>query len=805
METKIVLIANLKRHKGCLAGIFLLLFLMSVSLCSVLALWRNSERYVHGEMERMGFGSITSWVSGLAEAGGLAEEIAALPEVDRVGVQSIIYSEYRLLEQESDSEGQLVLYEPEKYPYRIFTENLRGYENAPVSIKPGEIYISPSLSSMFGAGPGDEITFPIARNGVHRTFTIKGFFEDPFMGSSMIGMKSFLIGTQDFQELTATVSNAGIDGLARTGYMLHITGRPGSHGSAAELNRLVNENTGLPGYTEFTHSSAAIAGFMMTLQNVFTGLFLGFVAILLLVSLVVLGHSIGSVIEQDTVNMGILKTAGFTGRKLRRIQLLQYMTGIVGGMAPGLAVSAGTAAAVCQMTVTTTGLLIPSGLPLGLCSMALAAILLVLAGYIWAKTRRIEGIAPMQAITEAPQTAGENEIAFQEIAFQEIAFPGIAFPGKRLPQKRLPIKQKGLDFWLVLRQIRSGKRRYTNACVAAALLVFFASVIGRMNSWLGPDGKGLMDAFNPADLHIAVQPVGETTIADVERTILQYTGITDEYMLGMPGVTVNGINYTANVITQAERFHMLEGQTCFGENTIVLTEFAAADLGVTVGDTVTVATGAGSNAVTVSGIYQCANDMGANVGLSREGYAVIGEETAHMWCVHFFLEDVSLQPVIMQALEEAYGGDVYLHENSWPGLYGILSAMKLLMLFMYGMTVIFILIVTILTGSRILAAEKSDLGIYQAIGFPRSRLCRMFALRFGIVAFIGSVLGVVLSSLLTDPLVAVLLRMFGISNFASSPGAFTVLFPLAAVTFLFTAFAWKGNEVLLRRWSTPPK
>lgn len=769
METKIILRANIKRHKGSIFGIFLLLFLLSVSLSSVLALWHNSESYVQQEMERMGFGNITAWVSGLTDAEALKEEITVLPEVSKVGIQSIIYSEYRVLEQESDSEGQLVLYEPENYPYRIFADGLRGYTEDNITINPGEIYISPSLSSMFGAGLGDEIIFPIARNGRNRIFTIKGFFEDPFMGSTMIGMKSFLIGEQDFQEIAETIGNAGIDGLARSGFMLHIFRRPGSNSSAAELNRLVNENTSLLSYTEFTHSDAAIAGFMMTLQNVFTGLFLAFAVILLLVSLVVLGHSVGSIIEQDTANMGILKTTGFTGRKLRWIQLLQYMTGISGGMALGMTVSVPIAALVCQMTITTTGLLIPSALPLGLCFVVLAVLLLLLAGYTWGKTRRIEGIAPIRAIMEDSRT--------------ETGKSGKGFP----------VKQQWLDVRLALRQILTGKKRYRNACVAAVLLVFFASAIGRMNAWLGPEGKGLMDAFNPADLHIAVQPVGETKAGDVEQTILEYTGITDKYMLGMPGVTVNGIDYTANVITQPERFHMLEGQTCLGERTIVLTEFAAADLGVAVGGTVTVAGAAGSGEYVVSGIYQCANDMGANVGMSREAYAAIGAETEHMWCTHYFLEDVSLQPIIMRALEEAYGGDVYLHENSWPGLYGILSAMKLLMLFMYGMIVVFVLIVTILTGSRILTAEKPDLGIYRAIGFSLGRLRMMFALRFAIVAFIGSALGVILSGLLTDSWVAVLLRKFGISNFASAPGVFTLLLPLAAVTLLFTAFAWIGG------------
>ena len=62
--------------------------------------------------------------------------------------------------------------------------------------------------------------------------------------------------------------------------------------------------------------------------------------------------------------------------------------------------------------------------------------------------------------------------------------------------------------------------------------MFFASLIGRVNAWLGPNGEGLMDAFNPADLHIAAQPMGETTIEEVEQTIESYTAITDSYDFG---------------------------------------------------------------------------------------------------------------------------------------------------------------------------------------------------------------------------------------------------------------------------------
>ncbi len=42
-------------------------------------------------------------------------------------------------------------------------------------------------------------------------------------------------------------------------------------------------------------------------------------------------------------------------------------------------------------------------------------------------------------------------------------------------------------------------------------------------------------------------------------------------MLAMPGVSVNGANYTANVITEPERFHILQGCTCINDNEVVLT------------------------------------------------------------------------------------------------------------------------------------------------------------------------------------------------------------------------------------------
>ena len=398
MEIKVLLKSNLKSHRGTVFGVFALILLVSLSLGSVLTVWNNSSRYVDSEMNRLGYGDITDWVSGLSDVAPLAEEVSTLDEVGSVGVQSLIFSEYEIGDQESDSEGQLITYDPGRYPYKFFTEDLSGYQSAPTEIAQGEVYVSASMVSMFGVQIGDTITFPIARSGGDVTFTVAGFYEDPFMGSSMIGMKGFLICEQDHEEIAGVIEESGEDSLAREGFMLHISKVSGSALTAAQFNAFLSENTSLTSYVEFTHSKDAIAGFMLTLQNVFTSLLLAFVAILLLASMAVLSHSIGSAIEQDYTNMGILKTMGFTSGKLRAIQLLQYLIITLCGMGVGLLLSIPAASLICQMTVTTTGLLIPSALPIGICLIALAAILLLMLGFVWFRTGKIRRISPVYAI-----------------------------------------------------------------------------------------------------------------------------------------------------------------------------------------------------------------------------------------------------------------------------------------------------------------------------------------------------------------------------------------------------------------------
>lgn len=326
---------------------------------------------------------------------------------------------------------------------------------------------------------------------------------------------------------------------------------------------MLNEQTALAEYTESVHSKEAISGFMLILQNAFSGILLSFVLVLLFVVLIVLSHSISSTIASDFVNKGILKTMGLGSNRLRFLQLVQYGIPAMLGLVIGFLLSIPLGNMVSAGTLTTTGVLIP-GTP-SLIALTLAFVLLafLLSLFIFIRTRKISRITPMKAIR------GETDGAVTQIK-RPAAFGGCT------------------HFRLAFRQLMSGKSRYIGAFVVALLLVFFASMVGRMNAWLGSDGKGMMDAFNPADHDIGVQSFGELTQTEFENAIREYSDITDTYVLAMPTASLNGISYTANVIDEPERFHILEGRTCMADNEIVITEFIAANFGLAIGDTVTV-------------------------------------------------------------------------------------------------------------------------------------------------------------------------------------------------------------------------
>ncbi len=770
-KCQMLLWAAWRKQKGSICGIFLLVAVLSMCLFSSLTLYVSGRQSVKAEMERLGFGDLTIWVNGSRE--GLAEEIENITDVERVTYQPLIFSGYEVNGRYSDNEGQL-LYPDGSVPYRFIDE---GGNELPVhgsgtsggtgtEIALGTVYISPAMRSAFDVEIGDSIQFELSRKDGIYSLTVAGYFADGFMGSSMIDMKSFLISKDDYAAMQEIVhAAADVDVLGREGAMLHIFQSQGSPLLALDFHKVIQEDTDISLYTEFSYRQESILNYMLLLQDILAGFLIAFSAVLFLVCMVVTGHSLYAVVEQDKKDMAVLKTLGMPGEGIRNVYFLLYGGVILTGMLFGLLFAERIADMLARGLVTSTGMLVLVKLPFLLCFLLLMAFILAFAVFLVLRTGKILEVAPMETIRE---TAG----------------------GKQVQNAKHPeIRQRFLEWDIALRDLRFEKKNYIALFLIAAFLAVFLAVIGRMGTWLGPDGEGLMNAFSVADHDLGIQPFNrDVPMDEIERVIEWYSPIRERYELAMESVTVNGQEYEANVLNDTDWFHILSGRVCDGDS-ILITDTVANELQLSIGNTVKVAANGRSEDYQVSGIYQCANGMGSNIGMSMEGYSKIGDITGYIWCYHYILENGNMRDFAMGYLQEHYRG-IDVHTNSWSGLDGILFLMHILILALYLIAAVFILVSVALISGKLLQAETGDMAVYKSMGLSTGRLRRSFALRFLTVSAAGTAAGILLSALTADGMIGELFRPFGIGDFHSGFSVMGTFLPLVVIPVLFFLFAW---------------
>ena len=759
--------ANCKSQKGSLIGIWALIFIITLSLCAILSIWKNANAYEAEQIDRIGYGDITWWISDIPEMEDLLTHMEAVEAVERVEKQDIIlFAHYYVNGHDVTSTLAILNWNDDQYDYHIYLENLTGIEEEPKALMDGDVYVSPAFCSMYDAQIGDELILEVGGAEEMAHYTIKGYFEDPAAGTSMMGIKNVLMNEGDMRRLSEQVQKANEPSLSQNSSMLQVYRETDSSLSLGELQVLLNNQTDIQKYMLFSYPKTTIMGFMLILQDIFSGFLILFVAVLLVITMIIIGHSISSSIEQDYVDMGILKAVGFTQMDLRLVQMLQYLAAILLGMIPGVPISSLIVKLINRMTVTATGLIIPADMPVRSSLMVLGIVLLLLAGFICIKTVKIGRITPIRAIR-----GGMEDVYFSS-------------------RFRAPIHKSFLSFYLAYRQLVAGMKQYISACLIAALLVFFLSLTVRIDVWLGPDGKGLMAAFGATAYDIGISCEDESRREEIDGFITSHAEVTGQYQLKMSRGSVNGREYLMYVSSAPSYYNLIEGRTCKYSNELVVTESVAKELNVYIGDTVEVSYDGRQEEFIISGIYQCANDMGANFGISKEGFTrLLGDGEEGFW-TYYLLRDEVQEKELVSLLEENFGEQIEIDENDWSGIESIIQAMSALERFMYLITMIFILITCSLTGSKILHKEQHDMGIYKSLGFVSGKLRFAFSLRFCVVALVGSVLGIAASAFLTDPMATAMLKMCGISRFSSSLNLFQMVLPAMIVSVLFLAFAY---------------
>jgi len=780
-EILTVIKGNFRKNKGSFISVAILMFVVSVALTTAFSVIINTNKRDKEQMDAGGLGNIMAAID--YEYQGqtmdeyyfycdeLANKMLAVDGVERIDqIPTVIMNIVDV--NGDDGNGSVFVYDyKSKYlTYNIYDEN----DNLLTDFKlnEGEIIVPVSFKSLYNTEIGDQVTLNLEsweeKEENYRSYKIAAYMEDPYMGSSVMGIKTLLLCDEDIASLCekdfTKEGNALIFSVHKSKESVH---------TDAELEANLNRETSYASYTWITLTKAQAYNYMTMITNIFAGILVAFIVMLVVATIIVLGHNISSSIEHDFVNLGILKAVGMSNNKLRFSIMLGYLFAGLVGANIGVPVAIPCIAAINKMIRPVIGLYPESTPALFETIISLVAIFVIIIIFIAIKLIKISRITPVSAIN-----GGRKDVHFSSLF-------------------KLPISKKALGTSLAYRQLISGKKQYIGAIVITAILTLFMVMISDMCIYFSDDDK-INDMFAPVEYEMytyaTTDEEWEEKLADAESIIGKYTNYR-KFFYSSRYVLLNDTQIWCGINSEPDYVKSVyEGRTCTYANEIVITEYMTENYGIKLGDEVTISLDGKSADYIVSGYYQCTNDVGKNITMSLEGYyRLVGEpeEDTRLGCV-YDLEDDDLADEIYEEITAKYSEEeVYFgYDTDFSGDDSIIFALYGVTILIYILSGIFVAITVVLVCSKIFAKEKQDYGIYKAIGFTSAKLRRQFAVRFVICAFIGATIGIICTLLFSNALLSGILKMFGMYNFSSSLNVVAAIVPVVFMSLVYYMFSY---------------
>lgn len=777
MEILTLLKANILHKKGSFMSVILLMAIVTLSFSVTVSNNDNISDGIERSFSAADTGDFAVFINESDVDEELTEKLTADENVGRVrSDEAIACLSYTVNDTEGKSPYLLMKWE-NNYP--VYDDRLKNFDNAPEELSDGEAYVPAALKTVYGCEKGSEIVIN-TKNGKEK-FTVSGFIEEPFLGSMSIGIKDIFITENDYARLysdSVDAENSPLRLMLPTS-IIHIFRNENSTLSVNELKKELNRRYELIDKAMFTMSRENSENITTLFTDTGTKLLAVYVILLITIIMIAINHSISSTIETEYVSLGILKAQGFTKEKIRLIYALQYFFGLITGAVIGLVLSVPLTNILGKVFQPITGIMTATDISVGKCMLISLGIIVVCTIYIFFATKKISRISPVRAIS-----GGAEEVHFDSMI-------------------NIPIRQKPLPFFIAMRQITSDMRSYIGTSLIAALLVFFMITITLLAD--GATANTMIEAFGAFNGQVNAKLNGSTDksmqdeIAASVRAIDTSASVTFSETAYL---TIDDNELCCTVYNDpAILKSLLKGRAPLYENELMITELAADEIGKKMGDTVTVGGSRGSSEYVISGIYQSVQDMGKCFAMSFDAASVIGDISPS--AIYVTLSDEALADKVVTELNDNYG-DILEAKTTEKSGYAesmtdmIDTLMNVVTGVIYSVSAAFALVTVHMVCTKVFLRERKDVGIYKAIGFTSSGLRLQFAVRFLIVAAVGSAAGMVLALLFSDDILSILLKNIGISFFSVSCTITSVIVPFALICVCFFVLAFFASHKVKR-------
>ena len=768
MEILTILKANIRHKKGAFKSVIILMCIITAAMTAIISSNDLTYSSLDKALWEVKAGDFIAWMkSDLAEE--VYEGLEDNKNVAKYRVEdTLVTNSYRINGKEYKNGNSFNMLKWNAH-YKVFKEDLHGFVAEPEPLKRGEVYVPVAFENLFDCEIGSTIT--VKTNFGDEEFHIKGFVQEPVAGAYFVGIKHFFVSDEDFAKMKAEKLDKGEKDseLLASYQIIHVDQAKDSTLSMTQFKKSLNETTGIIDKAFLSEERDTMVGYTIIFNKVGAGILYAFIIILFVIVIVIICHSISSGIEMDYINLGILKANGFTNKKIRIIYILQYMIAQLLGIVLGIAAAYPLTVLLGSLYLPITGILIGSGISVLKIAGILLGMLAIVCLFVVVLTAKVGSISPVRAIS-----GGKEPVYFDS-------------------RIRTQIHKKALSLTLAFRQLTSNKKHYLGTLIISGVLVFFMMSMGLLANCMS--SERFMESYGEISSDVDIRFVKEDADTEFDHVMqdVQSMGQVEEYnAMGSDYVTMNGVSIWCGFYRDLSYIEksMLKGRAPIYDNEFVITEIVAEEYGLAIGDEVTLSTKEGKDTYMVSGYYQALNDIGMCIAMRYDAYQKIGEGTPVRLGVK--LKDRSLAKEISNMLNERYSGKleaVPSDEESYNDEM-IQVALDGIRVFIYIISVIFTLVTVRMVCTRSFLRERTDIGIYKALGFTVSQLRLQFSFRFFIVSVLGAAVGVAFCIFLCPAMMEALLRGIGITNFVTDYTLDVILVPVCMICFCFFLFAY---------------
>lgn len=764
MEILTLLNANIRRKKGSFISVILLTMIIAMSVTIILSIKESTLNGVYKAHEICDAPDIFAIYAEYNFPDNIIEDVKKDSRVKGVNVTDSILTEKAKMGDEEYS-NLMFIFRSDKN-IKLVKEDLSGIAETVPKLQKGEIYVSQGFLTNVYGNVGEKII--IETTAGEYEFTVKGILLDPMFGSSMIGYTAFYISDEDFSEITSAVSKKETENQHGLGKCVQIYKSDSCTLSSGQFRRQLNLDMGITDMAVGTTTNDMQLNFTTLFPKTVSSILLVFVMLLLAIVIIVTVHNISVEIETNYVTFGVLKAQGFDKNKIRLLFLGQYLLAEIIGAVIGTALSIPFIGVTSNIFVKITAIPAVTKVPAGRIAAIMAALFVLSVISIFFITIKINKISPVRAISGA-----KKEIYFDSII-------------------NAPISGRFLSLSLALRQFTSAKRRYAGTLVIVAILVFFMITITMLANAV--NSKSSLESMGAVVTEIDVEPkkrLSDNDFENIEKEIEQFSEIKKSYYFNASYFLLDGEDTLCVVYKDPSFLPALKGRAPIYDNEIGLSPILLDEFNLKIGDEVTVGWQGKKEKYIITGVIQTMNDAGRSFPMSYAAAERIGYDRSLWGCYSLESEnDEILNQKIADTLNEKFGDIIKAEANGAVVDSSSEDAIKAMRIIIYVSSVLFSLIVVHMVCSKAFTQERTDIGIYKAVGFKASKLRIQFAFRFLIVSLIGSAAGGILSYFFSEKMLGILLKSIGITSVNTDVFAASFEIPILIVCLSFLIFSY---------------